>query len=105
MRPGWAEQNPDDWWMYLKEAIKGAIAKAGIKGTEIDAIGILAPDAWARIGGQEDAGAASGRRSGATEVVCGAYGDQRQSMIGEKQCSGTSFEFSRKPLRSPNRHG
>ena len=40
VRPGWAEQNPDDWWMYLKEAIKGAIAKAGIKGTEIDAIGI-----------------------------------------------------------------
>ena len=36
VRPGWAEQNPDDWWMYLKEAIKGAIAKAGIKGTEID---------------------------------------------------------------------
>lgn len=35
VRPGWAEQNPDDWWMYLKEAIKGAIAKAGIKGTEI----------------------------------------------------------------------
>lgn len=40
VRPGWAEQDPDDWWMYLKEAIKGAIAKAGIKGTEIDAIGI-----------------------------------------------------------------
>ena len=20
VRPGWAEQNPDDWWMYLKEA-------------------------------------------------------------------------------------
>ena len=19
VRPGWAEQNPDDWWMYLKE--------------------------------------------------------------------------------------
>ena len=34
VRPGWAEQNPDDWWMYLKEAIKGAIAKAGIKGTD-----------------------------------------------------------------------
>ena len=40
VRPGWAEQSPDDWWMYLKKAIKGAIAKAGVKGTEIDAIGI-----------------------------------------------------------------
>ena len=40
VRPGWAEQNPDDWWIFLKEAIKGAISKAGIKGTEIEAIGI-----------------------------------------------------------------
>lgn len=39
-RPGWAEQNPEDWWTCLKEAIKGAVAKAGIKGTEIKAIGI-----------------------------------------------------------------
>lgn len=40
VRPGWAEQNPDDWWDCLKEAIKGAIAKAGINGADIEAIGI-----------------------------------------------------------------
>lgn len=40
IKPGWAEQEPDDWWKYLKEAIKGAIAKAGIQGTDIKAIGI-----------------------------------------------------------------
>lgn len=40
LRPGWAEQEPDDWWKYLKEAIKGAIANAGIRGEEIKAIGI-----------------------------------------------------------------
>ena len=40
VRPGWAEQNPDDWWSYLKEAIKGALAKAGISGTDVEAIGI-----------------------------------------------------------------
>lgn len=40
VKPGWAEQKPDDWWKYLKEAIKGAIAKAGIQGTDIKAIGI-----------------------------------------------------------------
>lgn len=40
VRPGWAEQNPEDWWAYLKEAIRGAIAKAGIDGREIRAIGI-----------------------------------------------------------------
>nr|WP_129732932.1 FGGY family carbohydrate kinase [Parabacteroides goldsteinii] len=40
VKPGWAEQNPDDWWKYLKEAIKGAIAQAGIDGSDIKAIGI-----------------------------------------------------------------
>lgn len=40
IRPGWAEQNPDDWWSYVKQAVRGAIAKAGISGQEIKAIGI-----------------------------------------------------------------
>ncbi len=40
VRPGWAEQAPETWWTYLKEAIKGAIAKAKVKGTDIEAIGI-----------------------------------------------------------------
>lgn len=40
VRPGWAEQNPEDWWSYLKQALRGAIAKAGISGHEIRAIGI-----------------------------------------------------------------
>ena len=40
IKPGWAEQEPDDWWKYLKVDIKGAIAKAGIQGTDIKAIGI-----------------------------------------------------------------
>lgn len=40
VKPGWAEQEPDDWWKYLKEAIKEAIANAGIQGADIKAIGI-----------------------------------------------------------------
>ena len=39
-KPGWAEQNPDDWWTYLKHAISGALVKAGINGEDIAAIGI-----------------------------------------------------------------
>ena len=39
-RPGWAEQNPEDWWTYMTQAIRGAIAKAGISGEDIKAIGI-----------------------------------------------------------------
>ncbi|WP_102409066.1 xylulokinase [Parabacteroides bouchesdurhonensis] len=40
LQPGWAEQNPDDWWTYLKIAIKGALEKAPVSGTDIKAIGI-----------------------------------------------------------------
>lgn len=40
VRPGWAEQNPDDWWNYLKHAIQEAMDKASVKGADIKAIGI-----------------------------------------------------------------
>lgn len=40
VRPGWAEQDPDEWWKQLKEAIRGAVSKARITGNEIEAIGI-----------------------------------------------------------------
>ncbi|MDR1937836.1 MAG: carbohydrate kinase [Tannerellaceae bacterium] len=40
LKPGWAEQNPDDWWANLKIAIGGAIRQAGIRGEDIRAIGI-----------------------------------------------------------------
>ena len=40
IRIGWAEQNPDDWWFYIKSAIQGALGKSGIRGEEIKAIGI-----------------------------------------------------------------
>lgn len=40
VKPGWAEQEPESWWKYLKEAIKGAIAVARINGEDIKAVGI-----------------------------------------------------------------
>ncbi|MDH6304156.1 xylulokinase [Parabacteroides sp. PF5-5] len=40
VKPGWAEQNPDDWWEYLKLAIQSAIRKVNIQGEDIGAIGI-----------------------------------------------------------------
>ncbi len=39
-RPGWAEQNPEDWWIYVKKAIRGALGKSGVNGEDIKAIGI-----------------------------------------------------------------
>jgi xylulokinase len=40
LRPGWAEQNPDDWWDSLKIAVQGAVRQADIRGEDIKAIGI-----------------------------------------------------------------
>ncbi|MDE6270297.1 MAG: carbohydrate kinase, partial [Muribaculaceae bacterium] len=39
LHQGWAEQNPDSWWNYLKEATAAVIRKAGIKPEDIAAIG------------------------------------------------------------------
>ncbi len=37
---GWAEQQPDDWWNYLKTALQNAMSQAHATGEEIQAIGI-----------------------------------------------------------------
>lgn len=38
--PGWAEQNPEEWWAYTKSAITQAIEEANIDGKDIRSIGI-----------------------------------------------------------------
>lgn len=40
IRPGWAEQDPEQWWIDLTQAVRGAVAKAGIDGRDVGAIGI-----------------------------------------------------------------
>lgn len=37
---GWAEQNPADWWEYLKDATASVLAKSNVDPVEIKAIGI-----------------------------------------------------------------
>ncbi len=39
-RPGWAEQDPEDWWQAAVESIRGALAKADVSGGDITAIGL-----------------------------------------------------------------
>jgi xylulokinase len=38
-RPGWAEQDPHDWWRATREAVPRALAAAGIKGDAVGAVG------------------------------------------------------------------
>jgi xylulokinase len=38
--PGWAEQNPEDWWQATSDGIREVLAKAAVSGTTIRAIGL-----------------------------------------------------------------
>ena len=40
VQPGWAEQNPDDWFLYLKKATASVLALSGVDAHDIKAIGI-----------------------------------------------------------------
>ncbi|MDL2299229.1 carbohydrate kinase [Bacteroides sp. OttesenSCG-928-E20] len=40
VKPGWAEQDPESWWEYLKCATAQVLKESGISSTEIKAIGI-----------------------------------------------------------------
>jgi xylulokinase len=38
-RPGWSEQNPDDWWQATCKSVKKAVKAAGIAKQDVEAIG------------------------------------------------------------------
>ena len=40
VRSGWAEQSPDDWWQYMKQALACVMAETGAQPEEVQAIGI-----------------------------------------------------------------
>ncbi len=39
-KPGWAEQNPEDWWQALKSSIKKLIEDSGVKSSDVKGIGL-----------------------------------------------------------------
>jgi xylulokinase len=40
VRPGWAEQDPESWWEYLKCSTQAVLEESGVRPAEIIAIGI-----------------------------------------------------------------
>ena len=40
VKAGWAEQEPDSWWQYAKQALQKIMTEGQVKGEEIAAIGI-----------------------------------------------------------------
>src|SRR5713226_8188254 len=39
-RPGWAEQDPEDWWRASAATIRAALAKSGVAAREIRGVGL-----------------------------------------------------------------
>ncbi len=39
-KPGWAEQDPEDWWQATTIAVQGALSDANVKGSDIVAAGL-----------------------------------------------------------------
>src|SRR5437762_6529047 len=39
-RPGWAEQDPDEWWSALVQAVPAALQQAGVRPEEIAGISV-----------------------------------------------------------------
>jgi ribulokinase len=42
LRPGWAEQNPEDWWQAAVTGIRNALAQIGATGSEVASIAVAA---------------------------------------------------------------
>jgi len=40
VKAGWAEQDPDSWWQYAKQALQKIMTESGAKGDDIAAVGI-----------------------------------------------------------------
>ena len=40
LKPGWAEQDPENWWSYLKEALASVLKTSAVNPADIAAIGI-----------------------------------------------------------------
>ena len=40
VEPGWAEQDPEDWWKYVCEASKKVLSKSGVDGDKVAGIGL-----------------------------------------------------------------
>lgn len=39
-RPGWTQQDPEEWWAAARKGVAGAVRKARLRGAEISAVGL-----------------------------------------------------------------
>ena len=86
LQPGWAEQEPDSWWRYLKEATADIMRAAQAKGDEVAAIGISYQMHGLVCVDKQ------GRALRPAIIWCDSravpYGERALSAIGEERCLG-----------------
>ncbi|MDR2946590.1 MAG: xylulokinase [Candidatus Adiutrix sp.] len=39
-KPGWSEQEPEDWWAGVQQSVRAALARAGVNGADVIGIGL-----------------------------------------------------------------
>jgi len=39
-KPGWAEENPEEWWQNIGHVARGCLQKAGIGGKQVGGVGV-----------------------------------------------------------------
>ena len=86
LHPGWAEQQPDSWWQYLKEATADVMHAARARGEEVAAIGLsYQMHGLVCVDGQ-------GRALRPAIIWCDSravpYGERAMAAIGEERCLG-----------------
>lgn len=87
LRPGWAEQEPEQWWEYLKNAVQGILYKSRIDVADIKAIGIsYQMHGLVAVGKNKEVLRPSIIWCDSRAVP---YGERAFKNIGEKQCLST----------------
>ena len=86
LQSGWAEQNPDSWWQYLKEATADVMHAARARGEEVAAIGISYQMHGLVCTDKQ------GRALRPAIIWCDSravpYGEHAMEAIGEERCLG-----------------
>ena len=83
--PGWAEQNPDEWWEAVCKAIWTVISSSGVSPDDIAGIGIDG-QSWSAIAIDEEV-----KKYVMQKIMVAGYTGQNAITEGDLECSLTKL--------------
>ena len=83
--PGWAEQNPDEWWEAVCKAIWTVISSSGVSPDDIAGIGIDG-QSWSTIAIDEEV-----KKYVMQKIMVAGYTGQNAITEGDLECSLTKL--------------